>query len=304
MSSAMGNTQGIDEFLGHIQKKPSNDVLVERFLVLIMEIQPDTRQKAMVKLTNILWETSPYSALQSCYKFLQKTRYLGASLDEEIEALWMTQNCFEKMGRLNHAAVIKDEIEKLKSQNLPGFMRTTLSILPKMERAEAEPAQDSFQKDLRTVLHDPKEHTEQISYEDLAAELFTRLQQALGNFTNIRNQQLAVQSLIKAYQLVYEDMSTSIRKAMHLYGRNPLLWTLDGDFRPDLKEYLLEGRLFSMGKDGLTEGRLRMSLELLTGWFDQRLLLPQQSRGKGQEFNAQIEFLETALTSILDKNFS
>jgi hypothetical protein len=50
-------------------------------------------------------------------------------------------------------------------------------------------------------------------------------------------------------------------------------------------------RDLSMGKDGLSEGRLRMSMELLTGWFDQRLLLPQQSRGKGQELRGLAESL-------------
>ncbi|HYX36560.1 MAG TPA: hypothetical protein VE954_25915 [Oligoflexus sp.] len=283
MQLTAGNNPGIEEFLGHIQKKPSSEVLVERFLVLIMETKPEVRHKAMVRLTHILLEANPHAALQSCYRFLQRTRNHGASIDEEIGALQLTLNCFEKLGKKNQAVVIRDEIERLRVR-------------------QENP--DSFHRDLRTVLHSTHEQTEQVSYEDLAAELFQRLQTALGNFTNIRHQQLAVQSLIKAYQLVYGDMATPIRKALHLYGRNPLLWTLDGEFRQDLKEYLLEGRLFSMGKDGLSEGRLRMSMELLTGWFDQRLLLPQQSRGKGQELVAQIEFLETALTSIIDRDFA
>jgi len=283
MSSTMGNNPGIEEFLGHIQKRPSSEVLVERFLMLIMETEATIRYRAMTRLTHILLETNPHAALQSCYRFLQRTRNDGATIDEEIGALQLTQYCFEKIGKKNQAAVIADEIERLKLR---------------------KDSPDSFHRDLRTAMHHANEQTEQVSYEDLSAELFTRLQSALGNFTNIRHQQLAVQSLIKAYQLVYEDMATPIRKALHLYGRNPLLWTLDGEFRLDLKEYLLEGRLFSMGQDGLSEGRLRMSMELLTGWFDQRLLLPQQSRGKGQELVAQIEFLETALTAIIDRDFT
>lgn len=283
MAPTLGNNPGIEEFLGHIQKRPSSEVLVERFLVLVMETDAVVRHRAMTRLTHILLEANPRAALQSCYRFLQKARSKGASIDDEIMALELTRNCFQKLGKKNQASVIGNEIKRLR------------------ERLENP---DSFHRDLRTVLNSPQEQTEQISYEDLAAELFVRLQSALGNFTNIRHQQLAVQSLIKAYQLVYEDMATPIRKALHLYGRNPLLWTLDGEFRQDLKEYLLEGRLFSMGKDGLSEGRLRMSMELLTGWFDQRLLLPQQSRGKGQELVAQIEFLETALTAIIDRDFS
>jgi hypothetical protein len=283
MAPTLGNNPGIEEFLGHIQKRPSSEVLVERFLVLVMETDAVVRQRAMTRLTHILLEANPRAALQSCYRFLQKARKKGASIEDEISALELTRNCFEKLGKKNQAIVIANEIKRLR------------------ERLENP---DSFHRDLRTVLNSPQEQTEQISYEDLAAELFVRLQSALGNFTNIRHQQLAVQSLIKAYQLVYEDMATPIRKALHLYGRNPLLWTLDGEFRQDLKEYLMEGRLFSMGKDGLSEGRLRMSMELLTGWFDQRLLLPQQSRGKGQELVAQIEFLETALTAIIDRDFS
>lgn len=283
MAPTLGNNPGIEEFLGHIQKRPSSEVLVERFLVLVMETDAPVRQRAMARLTRILLEANPKAALQSCYRFLQKARSEGRSIEDEISALELTRDCFEKLGKKNQATVIGNEIKRLR------------------ERL-ANP--ESFHRDLRTVLNAPQEQTEQISYEDLAAELFLRLQTALGNFTNIRHQQLAVQSLIKAYQLVYEDMSTPIRKALHLYGRNPLLWTLDGEFRQDLKQYLLEGRLFSMGKDGLSEGRLRMSMELLTGWFDQRLLLPQQSRGKGQELVAQIEFLETALTAIIDRDFS
>jgi hypothetical protein len=283
MSPALGKNPGIEEFLGHIQKRPSSDVLVERFLVLIMETDATSRLRAMSRLTHILLESNPHAALQSCYRFLQMTRHDGSAVEEEIGALELTRNCFEKLGKKNQAAVIADEIQRLRVR---------------LENP------DSFHRDMRTVLHEPQEQTEQVSYEELAAELFQRLQVALGNFTNIRHQQLAVQSLIKAYQLVYEDMSTPIRKALYLYGRNPLLWTLDGEFRQDLKQYLLEGRLFSMGKDGLSEGRLRMSMELLTGWFDQRLLLPQQSRGKGQELVAQIEFLETALTAIIDRDFS
>ncbi len=283
MSPALGKNPGIEEFLGHIQKRPSSEVLVERFLVLVMETETSVRQGAMTRLTHILLEANPRAALQSCYRFLQKARSEGTTLEDEIAALELTRSCFEKLGKKNQATVISDEIRRLR------------------ERLENS---DSFHRDLRTVLHAPQEQTEQISYEELAGELFARLQSALGNFNNIRHQQLAVQSLIKAYQLVYEDMAGPIRKALHFYGRNPLLWTLDGEFRQDLKEYLLEGRLFSMGKDGLSEGRLRMSLELLTGWFDQRLLLPQQSRGKGQELVAQIEFLETALTAIIDRDFS
>ncbi|WP_141732557.1 hypothetical protein [Oligoflexus tunisiensis] len=283
MSLTLGTNPGIEEFLGHIQKRPSNEVLVERFLVLIMETDADIRQGAMSRLMHILLEANPHAALQSCYRFLQKTRNDGATIDEEILALELTENCFVKLGKKNQAAVIRDEIERLKVRQ---------------ENPE------SFHRDMRTVLHNAHEQTEQISYEDLANELFVRLQTALGNFTNIRHQQLAVQSLVKAYQLVYEDMAKPIRKDLYLYGRNPLLWTLDGEFRQDLKHYLLEGRLFSMGKDSLSEGRLRMSLELLTGWFDQRLLLPQQSRGKGKELVAQIEFLETALTAIIDRDFT
>lgn len=283
MPPTLGNNPGIEEFLGYIQKRPSSEVLVERFLVLVLETDAVVRRRAMTRLTHILLEANPRAALQSCYRFLQKARSDGASIDDEIMALELTRNCFEKLGKKNQAVVIGNEIQRLRDRL-------------------ANP--DSFHRDLRTVLNSPLEQTEQISYEDLSAELFVRLQAALGNFTNIRHQQLAVQSLIKAYQLIYEDMATPIRKALHLYGRNPLLWTLDGEFRQDLKEYLLEGRLFSMGKDGLSEGRLRMSLELLTGWFDQRLLLPQQSRGKGVELVAQIEFLETALTAIIDRDFS
>ncbi len=303
MRSAAGPSHGIDEFLSHIQKRPSNEVLVERFLVLIMEAQPDTRKKAMGKLMTILLEANPHAALQSCYVFLQNIRRLSSPLEDEIEALLLTQDCFKKMGRKNHVLVIQDEINRLKSQPSPAPKRQiSLNITPSPD--EDSQATGSFGKDLRTALHDSKAVSDQLSYENLSAELFVRLQTALGNFTNIRNQQLAVQSLMKAYQLVYEDMGPSIRKALHLYGRNPLLWTLEGDFRSDLKDYLLEGRLFSMGRDGLTEGRLRMCMELLTGWFDQRLLLPQQGRGKGQESKAQLEFLETALTSVLDKNFN
>lgn len=301
MPPTLGTNPGIEEFLGHIQKRPSSEVLVERFMVLIMETQADIRYRAMNRLMHILLEANPHAALHSCYRFLQKARSQGKSVEDEIGALQLTQNCFEKLGKKNQASIVRDEIERLRARQGSRIMKTVLNVLPP---DSSEENQDSFHRDLRTVLHNINEQTEQISYEDLAAELFSRLQAALGNFTNIRHQQLAIQSLIKAYQLVYEDMATPIRKALYLYGRNPLLWTLDGEFRQDLKEYLIEGRLFSMGKDGLTEGRLRMSLELLTGWFDQRLLLPQQSRGKGQELVAQIEFLESALTAIIDRNFT
>lgn len=298
MSTTLGATPGIEEFLGHIQKRPTNEVLVERFLVLIMETKAETRQQAMNRLTQILLDANPYSALHSCYRFLQSTRRAGASVNDEIAALQLTQNCFEKLGKKNHVAIVRDEIERLRAGDGNSIMKTVLNALPSEMVNEN---QDSFHRDLRTVMHN-LDQSDQTSYEDLAQELFMRLQHALGNFTNIRHQQLAVQSLIKAFQLLYEDMSESIRKALHLYGRNPLLWTLDGEFRPDLKNYLLEGRLFSQGADGLTPGRLRMCMELLTGWFDQRLLLPQQSQGTSQELTAQIEFLETALTAIIDKN--
>jgi hypothetical protein len=258
MAPTLGNNPGLEEFLGRIQKRPSSEALVERFLMLVMETEAPIRQRALTRLTLILLEDNPKAALQSCYRIMQKARSQGRSIENQISALELTRSCFEKLGKKNQATVIGSEIKRLR----------------------------------------------EISYEDLAADLFLRLQGALGNFTNIRHQQLAVQSLIKAYQLVYEDMAMPIRKAILLHGRNPLLWTLDGEFRQDLKHYLLEGRLFSMSKDGLSEDRLRMSMELLTGWFDQRLLLPQQSRGKGQELVAQIEFLETALTAIIDRDFS
>ncbi len=317
MQSAASSEQGLDEFLGHIRNRPASDKLVDRFLDLVAEMSYDRRRIAMNKLLSVLLDANPHRALHSSYVFLQSLRNEGAPTEEEVAALEMTQTCFKKLGKDDDASVVREEINRLRGIRTSTRMaelhqKIQVKIQPQPIPAQrVTAARDSSREAARGPLSIPgkaaaaevptsKKALTQTNFDKIGEELFAKLRGELGNFVNIRHQYLAVETLIKAYQKIYQTYATGLRNAIIQFGRNPLLWTHEGKFRPEMTDYFIESRLFSMGRDSLTEIRLKTCLEVLTSWFDQKLHAPTVS-WEDMSPAQEISFLETTLLAILDK---
>jgi hypothetical protein len=287
--------KGLTDFLNHISRQPFHPTLVERYLSLAFEMPAELRRDAMDHLHRVLVQPNPTLALRCSYHY---RRYLRDESpghpEEEIFVLQMVQACFRALGRLKQAALVGDEVARM-SQELQD---NKPKEIPPIIRAYPRP-QLVIQGISRTSEPDDKEPVD--AYEQLGQELFLDLTRRLGSFHSIRHQGLAVEKLVHGLDSLYLKSGSRIALAIQTYGRNPLIWTRDGKFRPDLEQYLLNSRVFQMGKDNLTALRISMIAEILTAYYDQR---GRRAADAEEERSTRLRMLAEMIYNFLDAGVS
>lgn len=264
----MSNTHtGLNDFLNHISRHPYHPTLVDRYLCLAFELSSEMRRDAMEHLNGVLMESNPSLALRSNYHY---KRYIcdGEERDreEEIFALQLIQSCFRELGRYKQAGIVNEEISRI------------LEELRQVRRAEDIKPQAREQKlvlvrGIALSLFDEDFKDETLdTYDQLGQELFFEMQKHLGSLRTVRHQKLAIEKIIHGLDALYEQSGARMVEAVRTYGRNPLIWMKNGDFRPEVGNFFLDCRVFQMGQDQLTALRMRMVLEMLIAYYDQRAL--------------------------------
>jgi hypothetical protein len=273
----MSRTQlGLTDFLNHISRHPYHPTLVERYLTLAFEMPSALRRDAMDHLHRVLVQPNPTLALRCCYHYRQYVHHENEhDTGEEIFVLQLIQSCFRELGRYKAVAIIGEEIGRIKQK----WSESQRPPLPKVTTVYPRP---------RLVLDDIVDASElaknesEDGYETLGRELVLEFLRHLGSFPSMRHQSLAMEKLVLAMENLYQKSGRAIEDAIRTHGRNPLLWTRDGNLRPELEHYFISSRVFQMGKDQLTTLRVRMILEVLVAYYDQpgrRAVDPEEERG-------------------------
>lgn len=264
----MSNTHsGLTDFLNHISRQPYHPTLVDRYLCLAFELSSEMRRDAMEHLNRILLEPNPALALRSNYHY---KRHICEATDkdqeEEIFVLQLIQSCFRELGRYKQATIVGEEIARI-MEELREARRPQISEPPMREQKLVlvrGVALNLFDDEVKVEVLD--------AYDRLAQELFFELQKHLGSLRTVRHQKLAIEKIIHGLDALYEVAGQRMVEAVRAYGRNPLIWMKSGDFRPTVANFFLDCRVFQMGQDQLTALRMRMVLEMLVAYYDQRAL--------------------------------
>jgi hypothetical protein len=268
MNAAMSSIRsGLTDFLDHISRQPFHPILVERYLSLAFELPAELRREAMDQLNHILVEPNPGLALRSNYHYMKHIRHEDSNdPDEEIFVLHWIQSCFRELGRHNQARLIGEEITRISERHhrLQESQAPGAGILEQHPHLVKEIRIDGLEEGTREKALGP--------YDKLGQEIFAELVKLLGSMQSMRHQRLAIEKLIQGLDALYQKSGPKISKAIQTYGQNPLIWTRDGEFRPAVAQYFQNCRVFHMGKDDLTPLRIRMTLEMLTAYYDQRAL--------------------------------
>jgi hypothetical protein len=137
--------EGLEEFLKRIEAKPTNETLIDRFVTLVLEEDVLERILYLKKLVGLLLTPNPYAALKAAALELQEARKEKLTKEYEIGALKDVEFCFLKLEKMENAALVRDEINKLQSdvarENTVTRGRTPPPNLPQTEDEE-EPAPD------------------------------------------------------------------------------------------------------------------------------------------------------------------
>ncbi|HET9236230.1 MAG TPA: hypothetical protein VFO10_03195 [Oligoflexus sp.] len=259
--AAMSNTQGgLTDFLNHISRQPYHPTLVDRYLCLAFELSSELRRDAMEHLNRVLMESNPSLALRSNYQY---KRYICEAPDqdreEEVFVLQLIQSCFRELGRYKQAGIVGQEIARI--------------VEELREVRRPQPQKLVLVRGIALNLFDDEVKDEALdAYEQLGQELFFEMQKHLGSLRTVRHQKLAIEKIIHGLDALYEKAGNRMVEAVRAYGRNPLIWMKNGDFRPKVANFFLDCRVFQMGQDQLTALRMRMVLEMLIAYYDQRAL--------------------------------
>lgn len=287
---------GLTDFLNHISRQPFHPTLVERYLSLAFELSADRRRDAMDHLNRVLMEPNPRLALRSNYHYMKHIR-VAAEKDheEEIFVLQLIQSCFRELGRYNQAVLIGEEISRISAQF---HSSQKIEETPTVAR-EQRPV--LVRKVTLNVFDDETKGKQLAPYEKLGQDLFIEFKKQLGSMPSMRHQKLAIEKLIHGLDALYQKSGPRISQAIQTYGRNPLVWLQSGEFRPAVALYFLECRVFQMGKDKLTTLRIRMVLEILTAYYDQRAMSPGEF---DEERDTRLRLLSEMIHIFLDAGVS
>lgn len=107
--------EGLEEFLKRIEAKPTNETLIDRFVTLVLEEDVLERILYLKKLVGLLLTPNPYAALKAAALELQEARKEKLTKEYEIGALKDVESCFLKLEKMDNAALVRDEINKLQS---------------------------------------------------------------------------------------------------------------------------------------------------------------------------------------------
>ncbi|RYZ55973.1 MAG: hypothetical protein EOP07_13170, partial [Proteobacteria bacterium] len=127
---------GLEEFLKRIEAKPTNETLIDRFMTLVLEEDGVDRILYLKSLVGLLLKSNPYAALKAAYVELQEARKEKLSNEYEIGALKDVESCFLNLGKNDNAALVREEITKLSSEN------TQIQAIQKPSAPRSRPSND------------------------------------------------------------------------------------------------------------------------------------------------------------------
>lgn len=286
-------TTGLNDFLKHIKSNPQNDVLVDRFASLVMELDAKARQPYFEKLFGILEDSNPHGALRAAYFNLQTARAQGSGTPLEIEALQWIERAFIKLGKSENAALVREELGRLKKAPPP----------PVADRRRKKPAPEVKAKAPEPGPAEQRFTTQRMDfianlYESFAKQLLDALNKELGKFQGSPHSEAAAAHIIKAFRQVYAEMRATLRNAVAVFGHNPLLVDDKDKFRDELVQVFLRSTLLARTKDRMAAQRARLIASLLTAWFDQQQNMPEGILSPDQE-RVQNKLLEIAVSAVL-----
>ncbi|HET9241685.1 MAG TPA: hypothetical protein VFO10_30740 [Oligoflexus sp.] len=296
-------TTGLNDFLKHIKSNPQNDVLVDRFASLVMELDAKARQPYFEKLFETLEDPNPHGALRAAYFNLQTARAHGSGTALEIDALQWIERAFIKLGKSENAALVREELGRLKKAPAP----------PVTDRRRKKPVSEAKPKASEPKEPNPKAPlpnaaeqrftTQRMDfianlYESFAKQLLEALNKELATFKGTPHSEAAAAHIIRAFRQVYAEMRSTLRNAVAVFGHNPLLVDDKDLFRDELIQVFLRSTLLARTKDRMAAQRARLIASLLTAWFDQQQNMPEGILPPDQE-RVQNKLLEIAVSAVL-----
>jgi hypothetical protein len=284
---------GLNDFLKHIKSNPQNDVLVDRFTSLVMELEAKARHPYFEKLFDLLENSNPHGALRAAYFNLQAARAEGPGTPMEIDALQWIERAFIKLGKSENASLVREELVRLKKSQpppVPDRRRKKPPVEAKPKPSEPDAAEQRFTTQRMDFIAN--------LYESFAKQLLEALNKELGKFKGAAQSEAAASHIIKAFRQVYAEMKSTLRNAVAVFGHNPLLVNDKDRFRDELIQVFLKSPLFARNKDRIAAQRARLIASLLTAWFDQQQNLPEGILSPDQE-RLQNKLLEIAVTAVL-----
>jgi hypothetical protein len=298
-------TTGLNDFLKHIKSNPQNDVLVDRFASLVMELDAKARQPYFEQLFGLLEGPNPHGALRAAYFNLQTARAQGPGTALEIEALQWIERAFIKLGKSEHATMVREELSRLKKVPPPPVtdrrrQKPTTepdakapepkAKAPEVILKESNPAEQRFTTQRMDFIAN--------LYESFAKQLLEALNKELEKFKGQPHSEAAAAHIIKAFRHVYAEMRSTLRNAVAVFGHNPLLVDEKDKFRDELIQVFLRSTLLVRSKDRMAAQRARLIASLLTAWFDQQQNMPEGILPPDQE-RVQNKLLEIAISAVL-----
>lgn len=285
---------GLNDFLKHIKSNPQNDVLVDRFTSLVMELEAKARHPYFEKLFDLLENSNPHGALRAAYFNLQAARAEGPGTPMEIDALQWIEQAFIKLGKSENASLVREELVRLKKSQPPPVPDRRRKK-PPVEEAKPKPFEpDAAEQRFTTQRMDFIANL----YESFAKQLLEALNKELGKFKGTAQSEAAASHIIKAFRQVYAEMKSTLRNAVAVFGHNPLLVNDKDRFRDELIQVFVKSPLFACNKDRIAAQRARLIASLLTAWFDQQQSLPEGILTPDQE-RLQNKLLEIAVSAVL-----
>ncbi len=325
-------SHGLNDFLKHIKSNPQNDVLVDRFTSLVMELDAKARQPYFEKLFDLLENSNPHGALRAAYFNLQAARAEGPGTPLEIEALQWIERAFIKLGKSENASLVREELGRLKKAQpplIPDQRRKKPTVESKAKPPESKPkipieakpkapveakpkipveakpkaSAEAKSKGPESAAAEQRFTTQRLDfianlYESFAKQLLEALNKELETFKGAPQSEAAASHIIKAFRQVYAEMKSTLRNAVAVFGHNPLLVNDKDRFRDELIQAFLKSPLFTKNKDRIAAQRARLIASLLTAWFDQQQSLPEGILPPDQE-RLQNKLLEIAVTAVL-----
>jgi hypothetical protein len=289
---------GLNDFLKHIKSNPQNDVLVDRFTALVMELEAKARQPYFEKLFELLESDNPHGALRAAYFNLQAARAEGSGTMLEIEALQWIERAFVKLGKSDNASLVREELVRLKKSQpppVPDRRRKKTPVDAKPKAAEPKVSTpDAAEQRYTTQRMDFIANL----YESFARQLLDALNKELIKYKGNAQTDAAAAHIIRAFRQVYAEMKSTLRNAVAVFGHNPLLIDDKDKFRDELIQVFLKSSLFTRNKDRIASQRARLIASLLTAWFDQQQNMPEGILPAEQE-RVQNKLLEIAVTAVL-----
>ncbi|WP_141734151.1 hypothetical protein [Oligoflexus tunisiensis] len=298
---------GLNDFLKHIKSNPQNDVLVDRFTSLVMELDAKARQPYFEKLFNLLETSNPHGALRVAYFNLQAARAAGTGSSLEIEALQWIERAFIKLGKSENASLVKEELARLKKKQvqpqpqpppLPDRRRRKNNGERRAAPTTPKPAALSAPSPAEQRFTTQRADFIASLYESFARQLLDALIEELGQYKGRPQTEAAASHIIRTFQQVYARMKATLRNAVAVFGHNPLLIDEKDRFRDELIQIFLKSPLFTRNRDRIASQRARLVASLMTAWFDQQQHMPEGILSPEQE-RLQNKLLEIAVTAVL-----